>query len=103
MRAFVVSDNHDTLVGMRLAGIDGVLVSGRDETMRAVRDVQSKGDVAILAITEKAAAHIPDLMQEMREHGELPIVVEIPDRHGTNRGADFLTKYVRDAIGVKME
>lgn len=103
MRAYLISDNHDTLVGMRLAGIAGVVVHGLEETSRAVREAIEMEDVAILAVTEKAAALIPDLMQQLREQSDLPIVVEIPDRHGTKRGSDFLTKYVRDAIGVKME
>jgi len=38
----------------------------------------------------------------LRERGELPLVVEIPDRHGTSRPQDFLTAYVRDAIGVNL-
>jgi V/A-type H+-transporting ATPase subunit F len=98
----LVSDNHDTLVGMRLAGIDGVVVHGYDETQNAVESALLMKDVAILAITEKAAGLVPDIIQRMREHGDLPIVVEIPDRHGTKRGSDFLTAYVRDAIGVKL-
>jgi V/A-type H+-transporting ATPase subunit F len=103
VRAYLISDNHDTLAGMRLAGIEGVLVHGYDETSRAMKEVLLYDDVAILAITERAAALVPEMMQNLREHGDLPIVVEIPDRHGTKRGSDFLTKYVRDAIGVKME
>lgn len=103
MRAYLISDNHDTLVGMRLAGIEGVVVHGYDETSRAVKEVLVYKDVAILVITEKAAELVPEIMRGLREHGDLPIVVEIPDRHGMKRGADFLTGYVRDAIGVKME
>lgn len=99
----MISDNHDTLVGMRLAGIEGEVVHGEDETSRAMTSAMLMEDVAILAVTEKAAELVPDIMQRAREHGDLPIVVEIPDRHGTKRGADFLTRYVRDAIGVKME
>jgi len=49
------------------------------------------------------AAWVPEDVRRLRESGELPLVVEIPDRHGTSRGQDFLTRYVRDAIGVKME
>lgn len=103
MRAFLISDNHDTLVGMRLAGIEGALVHGTAEASAAMKQVMLMDDIAILAITEKAAELVPDLVQQLREHGDLPILVEIPDRHGTKRGPDFLTKYVRDAIGVKME
>lgn len=99
----MISDNHDTLVGMSLAGIDGVLVHGKAATEDAIRKALDMSDVAILAITEKAADEAPELVQAHREHGDLPILVEIPDRHGTRRGSDFLTKYVRDAIGVKMD
>ncbi|WP_029166344.1 V-type ATP synthase subunit F [Aminiphilus circumscriptus] len=104
MRAFLVSDNHDSLVGMRIAGIDGVLVRSGDETRRVVRELIEKDrDLGILVFTEKAAAAVPDLMKQLREHGGLPLIVEIPDRHGFDRGADFLTRYVKDAIGVRME
>lgn len=103
MRAYLISDNHDTLVGLRLAGIDGVVVHGASDTSRAMTEALLMEDIAIVAITELAASLIPDTIQRIREHGELPIVVEIPDRHGTKRDPDFLTKYVREAIGVKME
>ena len=103
MKAYLISDNHDTLVGMRLAGIEGVLVRGYEEASGAMTEALVRSDVAILAVTEKIAELLPDTIQRLREHGELPIVVEIPDRHGTKRSPDFLTKYVREAIGVKME
>jgi V/A-type H+-transporting ATPase subunit F len=88
---------------MRLAGMDGIVAHGREETALAVREAVAAGDIAILAITEKAAESIPDLVNPLKEHGELPILVEIPDRHGTKRSSDFLMRYVQDAIGVKMD
>jgi V/A-type H+-transporting ATPase subunit F len=103
VKAYLISDNHDTLVGMRLAGIEGVVVHGYDEASAAMSAALARKDVAIIAVTEKIAELLPETVHRLREHGELPIVVEIPDRHGTKRSPDFLTKYVRDAIGVKME
>lgn len=102
MKAFLVSDNHDSLVGMRLAGIQGCLVHNSDEAFTAIDEALKMKDLAILAITEKAAEFAPDIIQQLRERGELPLVVEIPDRFGTKRGPDFLTRYVQEAIGVKM-
>lgn len=102
MKAFLVSDNHDSLVGMRLAGIEGTLVHTPDETYDAIQKALKKRDLAILAITERAAEMASELIQQLRERGELPLVVEIPDRLGTKRGPDFLTRYVQEAIGVKM-
>ena len=102
MKAYLVSDNHDSLVGMRLSGIQGCLVHTADETFAAIERALTMPDLAILAITEKAAEMAPDVIQQLRERGELPLLVEIPDRFGTKRGPDFLTRYVQEAIGVKM-
>ncbi len=103
MRAFLVSDNHDSLAGLRMAGIGGVVVSGAEDARAALRSSLEQKDLGILLVTEKVAAWVPEDVRRLRESGELPLVVEIPDRHGTSRGQDFLTRYVRDAIGVKME
>ena len=98
MKAYLVSDNHDSLVGMRLAGI----VHTPDETYAAIEAALKMRNLAILAITEKAAEMAEEIIQQLRERGDLPLVVEIPDRFGTKRGPDFLTRYVQEAIGVKM-
>ena len=102
MKAFIVSDNHDSLVGMRLAGIQGCLVHTADEAFAAIDRALKIPDLAILAVTEKVAEMAPDVIQQLRERGDLPLVVEIPDRHGTGRRSDFITAYVNEAIGIKL-
>ena len=87
---------------MRLAGIEGVIVHTPDDAFAAISGALKRRDLAILAVTEGAAKLAQDIILQLRERGELPLVVEIPDRHGTKRGPDFLTKYVQEAIGVKM-
>ena len=103
MKAFLISDNHDTLVLMRLAGIPGVIVHGSDETTEAIDKALKDKDLAIIVITELAAESIPEKIQLLRKRDTLPLLVEIPDRHGSRRDSDFLSRYVREAIGVKME
>ena len=36
MKMFLISDNVDTYTGMRLAGVDGVVVHERDELRKAL-------------------------------------------------------------------
>ncbi|MCL1875893.1 MAG: V-type ATP synthase subunit F [Synergistaceae bacterium] len=103
MKAFLISDNHDTLVLMRLAGIPGIIAHGRDETTEAVDKALKDRELAIIVITELAAECIPEKVQSLRKRDSLPLLVEIPDRHGSRRDADFLSRYVREAIGVKLE
>jgi V/A-type H+-transporting ATPase subunit F len=103
MKAFLVSDNRDSLVLMRLAGITGVIVHGKEETLSAVNKALTNRDLGVLVITELAADCIPEKMENLRQKETLPLVVEIPDRHGTRREANFLSNFVREAIGVKLE
>jgi V/A-type H+-transporting ATPase subunit F len=103
MKAFLISDNHDTLVLMRLAGIPGVIAHGRNETTEAVDKALKDKSLAIIVITELAAESIPEKIQSLRKRDSLPLLVEIPDRHGSKRDADFLSRYVQEAIGVRME
>ena len=55
MRFELISDNTDTLVGMRLAGITGVIARTPEEVEKSVGDAMKKEDVAIILITEKLA------------------------------------------------
>ena len=40
MRSFLISDNKDTWVGMKLAGIDGVIVHTREEILEAIANAR---------------------------------------------------------------
>ena len=39
MKMYLISDNVDTYTGMRLAGVDGVVVHERDELKKALEKV----------------------------------------------------------------
>ncbi len=102
MRFHLISDNIDTIVGMRLAGIKGVLVHEPEEVQTSLRDAMEIEDVAVILMTEKLVKLCPDLVYELKLNRQRPLIVEIPDRHGNGRARDSITKYVRDAIGVKI-
>ena len=82
MKMYLISDNIDTWTGMRLAGVEGVVVHKKNEL--------------------KEALDYPDLVNEVKLNHRHPLFVEIPDRHGTGRKPDFITSYVNEAIGLKL-
>lgn len=102
MRFHLISDNVDTLVGLRLAGIDGVIVHEEQEVRDALNDVIKTDDVAVVLMTEKLVRLCPELVYEIKLKRRRPLIVEIPDRHGGGRTKDSITRYVRDAIGLKV-
>lgn len=102
MKMYLISDNKDTQTGMRLAGVEGVVVHEREELEKALEKVYQDSEIGILLLTEKFGRDFPDLVNEAKMGRKLPLVVEIPDRHGTGRKADFITDYVSEAIGLKL-
>ncbi len=102
MRFFLISDNIDTQIGLRLAGIKGVVVHERDEILPVLEEVLKDESVGVILMTEKIAQKIPDKVEELKLRKELPLVFVIPDRHGWRGEKDFITKYIEEAIGVKV-
>ncbi len=102
MRYYLISDNVDTIVGMRLAGIDGVLVHETSAVQRALKEAIEMDDVAVILMTERLVKLCPETVYDLKLHRHRPLIVEIPDRHGNGRAKDSITRYMREAIGVKV-
>ena len=102
MRFYLISDNVDTQVGMRLAGIEGIVVHEADEVRKALTDAMEMEDVAVVLITERLLTLCPEMVYDPKLNRRRPLIVEIPDRHGNGRTRDSITRYVREAIGVKI-
>lgn len=102
MKMFLISDNVDTLTGMRLAGVEGCIVHERAELRKALENAIADKDNGIILLTEKFGREFPDIVDDVRLNRRLPLIIEIPDRHGTGRKPDFITSYVTEAIGIKL-
>ena len=59
-------------------------------------------EVGIILLTEKFGREFPEIIDDVRLHHKTPLIIEIPDRHGTGRKPDFITSYVNEAIGLKL-
>lgn len=99
---YLISDNIDTIVGMRLAGIEGTLVHEDSEVEEALLGIVENPEVAVVLITERLVTLCKDLVYDLKLNRKRPLIVEIPDRHGSGRSKDSITRYVREAIGLKI-
>ena len=102
MKMYLISDNVDTYTGMRLAGVDGVVVHERGELYEALQNVIKDKEVGIVLLTEKFGREFPEIIDDIKLKRKMPLLVEIPDRHGTGRKKDFITSYGNEAIGLKL-
>ena len=102
MKMYLISDNVDTQTGMRLAGIEGVVVHEREELRQALETAFADKEIGIILLTEKFGREFPEVVNEARISHRLPLIIESPDRHGTGRKPDFITSYINESIGLKL-
>ena len=102
LKFYLISDNIDTATGLRLAGIDGVVVHEDYEVESALKTAMADESVGIILMTERLVSLCPDLVYDLKLNTVRPLIVEIPDRHGNGRAKDSISKYVREAIGVRI-
>ena len=102
MRMFLVSDNIDTQIGMRIAGVEGVVVHTPEELKSVVKMLLNDQDLAILLFTEKAAELDKEFVSELKLTLHKPLIAEIPDRHGRRDIGDSINNMVSESIGLKL-
>lgn len=101
MKSFLISDNQDTLIGMRLAGIKGVPVGNRQEVLEQLYKALENAEIQILIVTQSVMEMAEKEIMEAKIQRDYPLIVEIPDKQGPGRG-DYITRYIREAIGLKI-
>ncbi len=102
MKFFCISDNIDTQIGMRLAGIEGVVVHTSEEVDEALNKACNDKEIGLVLVSPKLMNLCPDKIYNIKLHSKYPLVVEIPDRHGDAKISETITEYVRKSIGVKI-
>lgn len=102
MKFFLISDNIDTQMGMRLAGIEGVVIHERREVLEALEQAMQDEEIAVVLMTTKLIQLCPEVISEIKLRQSKPLIVEIPDRHGSAKIGETIDRYVSEAIGVKL-
>lgn len=102
MKFYLISDNADTKMGMRIAGIEGVVANGAEEALRALESAAADENIAVVLMTEKLVELCHDKVYDIKLNRRRPLIVEIPDRHGNSGAGDAISRYVEEAIGIKL-
>ena len=66
MKFFLLSDNIDTQMGMRLAGIEGIVIHERDEVLRELNQAMKRSDIAVILMTTKLIQTCPEIISELK-------------------------------------
>jgi V/A-type H+-transporting ATPase subunit F len=102
MKMYVISDNIDTLIGLRMTGADGIVVHSEEEVKKALDRVLDRKDIGILLINGALASLCRERIDDIKTNKSQPLLVEIPDRHGNGRDENAIAEYIRTAVGIKI-
>ena len=102
MKFFLISDNIDTQIGMRIAGIEGVVAHSREHVEQELDKAVEDKDVAVVLMTEKLVELCHDKVYDIKLNRRRPLIVEIPDRHGNSGVVESISRYVEEAIGIRL-
>lgn len=90
------------VIGLRLAGMKGIWAFQREEILRAFEQAKTDSSIGIIVLTEDTFEQIRDTVYEHKRKDTTPLVVTIPERGGL-KDKDFIMRYVKDSVGIKVD
>lgn len=102
MKFFLISDNTDTQMGMRIAGIEGVVAHTAEEVHAALSQALNDEQIAVVLMTEICSKLGGKEVYDIKLNRRRPLIVEIPDRHGSSGVSNSISRYIEESIGIKL-
>jgi V/A-type H+-transporting ATPase subunit F len=102
VKYFLISDNIDTLAGMRMVGVAGVVVHTGEELQAAIEKAAGDDEVGLVLVTSKLFKEHSGMLFHYKLHRRKPLIVEMPDRHSGDNVAGGIKQYIAEAVGIKI-
>ena len=87
---------------MRLAGIEGIVLHEKEEVEQELLKACSNPEIGIVLMTNKLINLCPQLVYDIKLNRKSPLIVEVSDRHGAGQLSEAITRYVQEAVGIKI-
>lgn len=102
MKMYLISDNDDTRIGMRLAGVLGTVTGTKAEFEEEVLKALKDKEIGILLISRNLADKNVEFLDSVKLNNSMPLIIEIPDKNNIGKDGDSITRYIREAIGLNI-
>ena len=77
MKMYCISDNIDTAVGLKLAGIESIVLQDKSEIEHEIDDVIKNPNIGILIVTEKIEETACEKVKYIKDNLKLPLLIKI--------------------------
>lgn len=101
MELYLLTDNQDTLTGLRLAGIEGKIVTSAEQITEQTSALLQNSNIGIILISPNVHSMCKDFFMELKKN-KYPLILEVPDSDPDASSSDSVTEYIRNAVGIKI-
>ncbi len=101
MKSFLICNDQETLVGMRLAGVQGVILNKKEEVLDLIDQKIKDNETGIIIITRAIMQLAEKDIMAIKLKSKYTLIVEIPGA-GLEYENDYITRHIRESIGIKI-
>lgn len=101
MKSFLICNDQETLVGMRLAGVQGTILNDRAAVLSLIEEKIRDDETGIIIISKAIMLLAEKEIMAIKLKSKLKLIVEIPGA-GLNYEDDYITRHIRESIGIKI-
>lgn len=99
MKMFLISDNVDTQMGLRLGGIEGAIVHEKETLDRVLETVLNDDSIGIVLMTTRVFDLDRERILALKLELKQPLIVEISDRHHSHEVQAMVDETIAKIIG----
>ena len=77
MKMYCISDNIETAVGLKLTGVDAVVLQEKSDVDEEIEKILKDNEIGVLVVTEKIYEMSQKRLNEIKEKLKTPLLVKI--------------------------
>jgi V/A-type H+/Na+-transporting ATPase subunit F len=101
LKFFVIGDD-DTVLGFRLAGVEGAAVHDAASARKSLAQAIGDKGIGVIVMPERVAGWIRPEVDGHLFKAEFPLIIEVPDIQGPVEGRKSVKDMIRAAVGVQL-
>lgn len=101
MKSFVLCEKKETLLSMRLAGIEGKILSSQEETEQSIEELLIDESIGLILVSENILNLSRDYIMDKKMSQKKTLIVQIPEPEGL-QDKEYIMKYIKNSIGIKI-
>jgi len=100
MKSYLLCKNKETLISLRLAGIEGRVLKDDENIKESIEKLIEKKDIGIIIISEDIANENKSYIMEKKLTEKDTLIIQIPEPEGS-KDSNYIMEYIQKTIGIK--